>query len=69
MTYTQDDIAALTAAIATGASEVTFGSGPDRRTVVYRSLAEMRSLLAEMIVAVQPAAQAPRVSYIRHTRD
>jgi len=69
MTYTQDDIAALKAAIATGASEVTFGSGPDRRTVIYRSLAEMRSTLAEMIGEVSPASPPPRVSYIRHTRD
>lgn len=69
MAYTQEDIDALKAAIATGATEVTFGSGPDRRTVIYRSLAEMRSILGDMLGEVAPAAQAPRVSYIRHTRD
>jgi pyridoxine 5'-phosphate synthase PdxJ len=69
MAYTQDDIDALKAAIATGATEVTFGSGPDRRTVIYRDLPAMRSILADMVAEVSPAALPPRVSYIRHTRD
>lgn len=56
MAYTQDDIDALKAAIASGALQVTFGSGPDSRTVKYRSLAEMRSILADMVAEVMPGA-------------
>lgn len=69
MAYTQDDIDALKAAIATGAIEVTFGSGPDSRTVKYRTLDQMRSILAEMTAEVSPASAAPRVSFIRHCRE
>lgn len=59
MAYTQDDIDALKAAIASGALQVTFGSGPDARTVKYRSLAEMRSILADIIAEVTPASAPP----------
>ena len=45
MAYAQKDIDALQAAIATGATKVRFA---DNREVVYRSLADMRSTLAEM---------------------
>ena len=45
MAYTPQDVAALKKAIATGASKVRFA---DNREVTYRSLAEMRSVLAQM---------------------
>lgn len=45
MAYTQKDIDALKAAIATGATKVRFA---DNREVTYRTLAEMRSVLAEL---------------------
>jgi hypothetical protein len=69
--YTQSDIDTLRAAIATGALEVTFGAGPDQRTVRWRTLAEMRSVLAEMETAVNGASvtPSPRVSYASHQRD
>ena len=50
MSYTQGDIDKLRAAIAKGASEVRIGE----EQVKFRSLAEMRSLLAEMEAAVRP---------------
>lgn len=45
MAFTQADVVALERAIALGATKVRFA---DNREVAYRSLAEMRSLLAEM---------------------
>jgi hypothetical protein len=45
MSYTQDQITAIKNAIALGALEVRYADG---RTVKYRSLDEMRSILAEM---------------------
>lgn len=48
MAWTQADIAALKRAIKTGARRVEFGSGETRRVVEYRSLAEMRQILADM---------------------
>ncbi|MBN8294955.1 hypothetical protein JI664_23490 [Rhodobacter sp. NTK016B] len=44
MSYTQTDITALKSAIAKGASQVRIGD----EQVTFRSLAEMRSILAEM---------------------
>lgn len=55
MAWTQTDIDTLKAAIATGATLVRFGSGPDSREVRYRSLAEMRDILAQMEAEVNPA--------------
>ena len=45
--WTQQEIDELKAAIASGIVEVTY-SGPPSHTVKYHSLADMRSLLAEM---------------------
>jgi hypothetical protein len=69
MAYTQDDIDALKAAIATGAQKVTFGSGPDSRTVEYRSLDQMRSILADMMAEVAPSTSRSPISYAEHCRD
>lgn len=54
-TWTQADVDALKAAIATGVLEVTY-DGPPRRTVTYHGLAEMRSLLASMQADVRATA-------------
>ena len=56
MAYTQSHIDALKEAIATGALLVKFGSGPDSREVRYRSLSDMREILAEMEREVSPAS-------------
>jgi collagenase-like PrtC family protease len=48
VSYTQTDIDRLRSAIAKGASQVKMGE----EQVTFRSLAEMRSLLAEMEAAV-----------------
>ena len=55
MTWTQQEIDELRAAIASGIVEVTY-SGPPSHTVKYHSLVEMRSLLAEMTRQVSGAA-------------
>lgn len=70
MAYTQDDIIALKAAIASGARKVKFGSGPDSREVEYRTLADMKATLAEMTAEISPAAPQPiRTSFVSHSRD
>jgi hypothetical protein len=68
MAYTQDDIDALKAAIATGAQKVTFGSGPDSRTVEYRSLDQMRSILGDMLAEVSPSSVRSTISYAEFSR-
>lgn len=52
--WTQADIDVLKAAIATGTLSVSY-AGPPARSHTYQSLAEMRSLLAEMVRQVNPA--------------
>lgn len=69
MAYTQDDIDALKAALASGARRVKFGSGPDSREVEYFDREKMVAQLDDMIKEVSPSTAAPRVSYIRHSRD
>ena len=69
MAYTQADVDALKAAIATGALEVQFGSGPDSRRIIYRNLSDMNATLATMIAEVSPSAPRPRVSVVQHCRD
>jgi hypothetical protein len=53
--WTQEDVDTLKAAIASGVLTVAY-DGPPRRLITYQSLAEMRSLLAEMIADVAGAA-------------
>jgi uncharacterized protein YdbL (DUF1318 family) len=57
--YTQEQITALRAAIATGATVVEYG---DKR-VEYRSLAEMRSILAEMEAELAGQKQNARTKF------
>jgi hypothetical protein len=47
VTWTQDDIDTLKAAIASGVLTVSY-AGPPARTITYQNLAEMRELLADM---------------------
>lgn len=56
MAWTQTDIDKLKAAIALGAKRVRYVSGE----VEYHSLAEMRSLLADMEREVSPNSQVNR---------
>lgn len=69
MAYTQDDIDALKAALATGTKRVKFQSGSDSREVEYQSRADMVAQLEDMIQEVAPSKALPMVSYIRHSRD
>ena len=55
MAWTQADIDTLRAAIASGATRVSY-SGPPARSIDYRSLAEMREILALMEGEVTPPA-------------
>lgn len=59
MAWTQADLDTLDAAIATGALEVTFGAGPDQRTIRYRSLADMISTRALIEKAMAPGSAPP----------
>lgn len=69
MAYTQADIDALKAALASGAKRVKFGSGPDSREVEYFTRAEMLAQLDDMTKEVTPTPLPPRVSYVQHSRD
>lgn len=66
MDWTRDDLAAINAALATGAVEVRF---PDGRMVKYRSLAEMRSLRDEITEALGLVRETPRATFASFTRD
>ena len=59
MAYTLSDLEAITAAIATGALTVEYSD----RKVVYRSLADMRSIKAEIEQALGLQDGAPRLTY------
>lgn len=53
--WTQADIDALKALIASGVQSVSYSSGGSSRSITYQSLAEARSLLAEMTGQVTAA--------------
>ena len=53
--WTQTDVDALKAAVATGVLSVEY-VGPPARRITYHSLSEMRSLLAEMVADVASTA-------------
>jgi len=56
LSFTSDQIAALKVAIATGALTVRNANG---EAVTYRSLSEMKQVLAMMEAEVAPAASSP----------
>lgn len=66
--YTQAEIDALRRAIATGATRVEFVSGDTRRVVEYRSLTDMRLILAEMEAQVS-GRSVPRAALAQRSRD
>ena len=69
MSYTSADRDALKAAIASGARRVKFGAGPDSREVEYRSLDDMKRVLADMDAELDPSSRPPRSSFVAHYRD
>lgn len=69
MAWTQSDIDALKRAIATGVKKASFGSGETRREQEFRSLAEMKEALADMIAEVAGANALPRTSITQFIRD
>lgn len=69
MTWTQADNAALKRAIKTGARRVEFGSGETRRVVEYRSLGEMKQILADMEEEVAGSLAPSRTAITQFDRD
>lgn len=70
MAWTQTDIDALKAAIASGAMSVSY-SGPPARTITYRSLDEMRGILVQLEREVlgASAVTSRRVAWSKGFRD
>jgi hypothetical protein len=68
MPYTQDDLAKLKKAIATGAKKVRFGSGDSAHETEFRTLAEMKQIVADIEAEIGTNAN-PRASYIEFWRD
>lgn len=66
MAWTQTDVDALKAAIATGALKVRYADG---REVTYRSLAEMERVLAALVAEATGTPPPPRVTYASFARD
>ena len=64
MSYTQAQVDAMRSAIASGATKLRMNG----EEVTYRSLAEMRSILATMEADVTPAAR-PKVGLVYYVRD
>jgi hypothetical protein len=65
MAYTQADIDALKAAMATGTRRVTYGD----KTVEYRDQADMERQLQAMQAEVNPSQAGSAVSYGWYSRD
>lgn len=66
--YTQDDLAKLKKAIASGAKKVRFGSGDSAHETEFRSLAEMKQIVADIEAEIGGASQS-RASYVEFWRD
>jgi len=66
-TWTQVDVDALKAAVASGVLAVSY-DGPPRRSVTYQSLEQMRALLAEMVSSVATAGGATVTYRLAATR-
>lgn len=64
MSYTQAQVDAMRSAIASGATKLRMNG----EEVTYRSLAEMRSILATMEADVTPVAR-PKVGLVHYVRD
>lgn len=64
MAFTQTQLSALEAAIATGARTVAYAD----RTVTYNSLQEMLALRAQMIAELGPGEDG-RSTYASYARD
>ncbi len=60
MAWTQQDIDALKTAMKSGRKSLTTKHGDTLTQMEFRSLAEMRALLAEMEAEVNPASAEPR---------
>ena len=56
--WTEADVSALKAAVASGILSVRY-EGPPARQITYHSLTEMRSLLASMVADVSAASGSP----------
>lgn len=69
MAWTQADIDALKKALKTGARRVEFGSGETKRVVEYRSLAEIKQILADLEDEVAGPAAPGRTAYTQFDRD
>lgn len=69
MAWTQDDIDALKRAIATGVRKASFGSGETRREQEFRSLAEMKETLADMVAEVAGPLAPQRFALTQFDRD
>lgn len=67
MAWSQTDLDSIEAAIATGAREVEFGAGPDKRVVKYGTLGQMLAVRNMLANAVLGTAR-PRTSVIQHDR-
>lgn len=65
--WTEEDIATLKAAVASGIMSVSY-NGPPARSVMYQSLNQMRALLAEMVAAVGAAAGTRRTVRFASTK-
>jgi hypothetical protein len=68
MPYTQDDLAKLKKAIATGAKKVRFGSGDSAHETEFRTLAEMKQIVADIEAEIGTGASS-RASYVEFWRD
>lgn len=69
MAWTQTDIDRLKKAMATGAKKVEFGSGETRRVQEFRSLDEMKRILADMEDELAGANAPQRFAVTQFTRD
>ena len=65
MATVQERIDTLDEAIASGATSVSY----DGRTVNYRSLAEMRSIRADLLRELQGSAAPSRTTFATFSRD
>lgn len=66
--WTQADIDALKAAVASGILTVSY-DGPPRRTIQYQSLAAMEALLNRMVAKVDGRTSYRRVRWHKGFRD